>query len=128
MDKKGFREFSRERGRSYNAIESCISFVNKFEDYLQKHKGVKGIDKATPDDIRDFVSWGKKELKSVNSYLWGIHRYYEFTADKKMYKVALDLRRQEIESQRDKRKALELLTNEAVVNFFFAKPWEVSYA
>jgi len=108
MDEKGFREFSRKHGRSKSAIESCIGFVNKFEDYLQEHKGIKGIDEATPDDVRDFVSWGKKELRSVNSYLWGIHRYYEFTSDKKMYKVTLDLRRQEIEKRRGKRKPLNL--------------------
>jgi hypothetical protein len=108
MDEKGFREFLRKHGRSKSAIESCIGFVRKFEDYLQEHKDVKGIDKATPDDIREFVSWGKKELKSINSYLWGIHRYYEFTSDKEMYKVTLDLRRQEIEEHRGKRKPLDL--------------------
>jgi hypothetical protein len=108
MDEKGFREFSRRHGRSRNAIESCIGFVNKFEDYLREHKGIEGIDEATPDDIRDFVSWGKKELGSVNSYLWGIHRYYEFTSDKKRYKVALDLRRREIERRRGERKPLNL--------------------
>jgi hypothetical protein len=108
LDEKGFREFLRKHGRSKSAIESCIGFVKKFEDYLQEHKGVKGIDKATSDDIRDFVSWGKKELKSINSYLWGIHRYYEFTSDKEMYRVTLDLRRQEIEERRGKRKPLNL--------------------
>jgi len=108
MDEKGFREFSRKHGRSRSAIESCIRFVDKFEDYLEEHKGIKGIDEATPDDIRDFVSWGEKELRSVNSYLWGIHRYFEFTSDKKMYKVALDLRRQEIEKRRSRRKPLNL--------------------
>ena len=108
MDDKGFREFSRKRGRSRSAIESCVGFVKKFEDYLREHRGIRGIDEATPDDIRSFVSWGKKELKSVNSYLWGIHRYYEFISDKKMYKVTLDLRRQEIEEHRRKRKPLNL--------------------
>jgi len=108
MDEKGFREFSRKHGRSKSATESCIGFVKKFEDYLQEHKRVKRIDEATPDDIRDFASWGKKELKSINSYLWGIHRYYEFTSDKEMYRVTLDLRRQEIEERRGKRKPLNL--------------------
>lgn len=116
MNEKGFREFSRKHGRSKSAIESCIGFVKKFEDYLQEHKGVQGIDKATPDDIRDFASWGKKELKSINSYLWGIHRYYEFTSDRKMYKVALDLRRQEIEERRGRRKPLNLKKIQGVVS------------
>jgi ribosomal protein L18E len=108
MDEKGFREFSRKHGRSRSATESCISFVKKFEDYLQEHKGVKGIDEATPNDIRDFASWGKKELKSTNSYLWAIHRYYEFTSNKEMYKVTLNLRTQKIEEHRSKRKPLNL--------------------
>ena len=108
LDEKGFRGFLRKRGRSGSAIESCIGFVKKFEGYLQEYKGIKGIDEATPGDIRDFVSWGRKELKSMNSCLWGIHRYYEFTSDKKMYRVALDLRRQEIENRRGKRKPLHL--------------------
>jgi len=121
MDEKGFREFSRKHGRSKSAIESCVGFVKKFEDYLQEHKGVKGIDEATPDDIRDFASWGKKELKSINSYLWGIHRYYEFTSDKKMYKVTLNLRRQEIEERRDKRKPLNLKKIQGVASKHVAK-------
>jgi len=116
VDEKGFREFSRKHGRSRSAIESCIRFVKKFEDYLEEYKGIQGIDKATPDDIRDFVSWGKKELRSVNSYLWGMHRYYEFTSDKKMYKVTLDLRRQEIESRRHRRKPLNLRTIQGVAS------------
>jgi hypothetical protein len=82
--------------------------VKKFEDYLQEHKGIKGIDEATPNDIRDFASWGKKELKSTNSYLWGIHRYYEFTSNKEMYRITLNLRRQKIEEHRSKRKPLNL--------------------
>ena len=114
VDEKGFREFSRKHGRSRSAIESCIGFVKKFEDYLQEHKGIKGIDEATPDDVRDFVSWGKKELKSINSYLWGIHRYYEFTSDKKMYKATLGLRRQEIEERRGKRRPLNLMKIQGV--------------
>ena len=121
MDEKGFREFSRKHGRSKSAIESCVGFVKKFEDYLQEHKGVKGIDEATPDDIRDFASWGKKELKSINSYLWGIHRYYEFTSDKKMYKVTLNLRRQKIEERRDKRKPLNLKKIQGVASKHVAK-------
>ena len=83
---------------------------------MEEYKGIQGIDKATPDDIRDFVSWGKKELRSVNSYLWGMHRYYEFTSNKKMYKVTLDLRRQEIESRRDRRKPLNLRTIQGVAS------------
>jgi len=108
MDEKGFREFSRKHGRSKSAIESCISFVKKFEKYLQEHKGIKGIDEATPNDIRDFATWGKKELKSTNSYLWGIHRYYEFTSNKEMYRATLNLRKQKIEEHRGKRKPLNL--------------------
>lgn len=121
MDEKGFTEFSRKHGRSKSAIESCIGFVRKFEDYLQEHKDVKGIDKATPDDIREFVSWGKKELKSINSYLWGIHRYYEFTSDKEMYRVTLDLRRQEIEERRGKRKPLDLQKIQGVASKHVAR-------
>jgi site-specific recombinase XerD len=108
MNETGFREFLRKQGRSKSTIESCAGFVNKFEDYLQEHRGIKGIDEATPGDLREFISWGKKERKSINSYLWAIHRYYEFTSDKKMYKAALDLRRHEIENRRGKRKPLNL--------------------
>ena len=114
MNEKGFREYSRKHGRSGSAIESCIGFVKKFEDYLREHRGIEWIDEATSDDIRDFVSWGKKELKSINSYLWGIHRYYEFASNGKMCKVTLDLRRQEIEERRGKRKPLNLLKIQGV--------------
>ena len=114
MDEQGFRAFSRRHGRSKSAIESCIRFVKQFEEYLRDQKDIQGIDEATPRDIREFVAWGKHERKSVNSYLWAIHRYYEFMSDKEMYAVTLDLRRHEIEDRREKRKPLQLMRVQGV--------------
>jgi len=108
MDEENFRRFMKKQRRSEGTIDSCIGLVKKFEEYLSEHNGGKELDKADPRDIEDFVSWGKKRFGSVNSYLWAIHRYYEFTSNEDMRRVAVELRRREIEKGRSKREPLSL--------------------
>ena len=114
MNEEEFTEFMRKNRRSEGTIKSCIAFMKTFEEYLVKHKD-KNLEKAVPSDIKDFALWGKKELKSVNSYLWAIHRYYEFKSNDEMRRVATELRRREIEKKRGKRTPLNLKRIEDVI-------------
>lgn len=107
MNEEGFADFMRKSRRSEGTIKSCIAFMKKFEEYLLESKE-KSLEEAGPNDIKDFTLWGKRELKSVNSYLWAIHRYYEFRSNDRMRRTAAELRRLEIEKNRGKRKSLSL--------------------
>lgn len=84
MDEEGFREFLRKSKQSGKTIKAYVSFVKKFEEYLSKFKEGKGLDEATPRGAKDFVLWGRQELKAVNPYLYGIQKYYEYKANEVM--------------------------------------------
>jgi hypothetical protein len=108
MDEEGFRAFLKVQRRSQGTIEQCVRLSGEFEAYLGEHRGGKNLDQAGPDDLEAFVSWKKEQRKSVNSYLWALHRYYEYTSNEPMRKLATGMRRQEIAKRRGKRKSLLL--------------------
>lgn len=76
--------------------------------YLGEQRAGKGLDDAHPEDLQAFVSWKKKQRKAVNSYLWAIHRYYEYTSNEPMRRLATDMRQQEINKGRGTRRSLGL--------------------
>jgi len=108
MNEDGFRDFLKKQRRSEGTIATCIRLSGEFKAYLEEYRlGVK-IDTAKPADIQDFLVWMKKQRKSVNSYLWALHRYYDFTGNAHMRKLTADLRQQEIARRRGQRKSLKL--------------------
>jgi hypothetical protein len=108
MVKEGFQTFLKKQRRSQGTIRQCVKLTGEFETYLHQHREGKGLDEAGSDDLESFVSWKKKQKKSVNSYLWAIYRYYEYASNEPMRKLANDIRRKEIDKRRGKRKSLSL--------------------
>jgi hypothetical protein len=108
MNEEGFRAFLKAQRRSQGTIEQCVRLVEEFKAYLDEHRGGKGLDDGSPEDLEAFVSWKKKQRKSVNSYLWGIHRYYEYMSNEPMRRLATDRRQQEIAKGRGGRRSLRL--------------------
>jgi hypothetical protein len=108
MNEDGFRAFLKKQRRTQGTIDTCVQFTGEFEAYLGEYRGGKGLDEANPEDLEVFVSWKKKGRKSVNSYLWAIHRYYEYTSNEPMRRLATDMRRGEIAKKRGVRKSLRL--------------------
>lgn len=85
VDEEEFREFLRKRKLSEKTVKAYVSYVKKLKEYLLKYKRGKGLEEANPRDIKDFALWGGKELKfSINPYLYGIKKYYEYKSDKVM--------------------------------------------
>jgi len=71
MHEEEFRTFLKGQRRSQGTIEQCCRLTGEFGAYLGEHRVGIGLDDAHPEDLEAFVSWKKKQRKSVNSYLWG---------------------------------------------------------
>ena len=108
MNEEGFRSFLKRQRRSDGTVDQCVRFAREFQAYVAEHRDAKGIDEAAPDDLEAFASWNKQQRKSINSYLWAIHRYYEYTLNDSMRRRATDMRRQEIAKRRARRKPFRL--------------------
>ena len=108
MHEDGFRTFLRKQRRSQGTVEQCVRLTGVFEAYLGEHRVGRGLDEAQPEDLEAFVSWKKRQRESVNSYLWAIHRYYEYTSNELMRRLAADMRQQEIAKGRGRRRSLRL--------------------
>lgn len=108
MNEEGFRSFLKRQRRSEGTINQCVRLAREFETYIAEHTGAKGLDKANPDHLKAFVSWKTQQRKSINSYLWAIHRYYEYTLNDSMRTRATDMRQQEIAKGRVRRRSFRL--------------------
>jgi hypothetical protein len=108
MNEEGLCASLKKQRRSQGTIEQCVRLMGEFEAYLGEHRVGKGLDEAHPEDLEAFVSWEKKQRKSVNSYLWAIHRHYEYTSNELMRRLATDMRQQEIATGRGRRRSLRL--------------------
>jgi hypothetical protein len=108
MKEGEFRAFLKKQRRSQGTIETCVQFAGGFEGYLGEHRDGKGLDQAQAADLEAFVSWKKKQRKSVNSYLWALQRYYDFASNEPMRRLATAMRQQEIAKRRGSRRSLRL--------------------
>jgi len=72
---EGFKRYLKKTGRSERKINSDIRNMRSFEEYLLKRKR-KELEKATPDDLKDFVNWAEKA--GLKIWLWAFNRYYDY--------------------------------------------------
>jgi len=91
MDEEGFIQFMKADKKSQSTIKRYINAVKTFEQYLSKHMQGRKLEEATPQDLRDFASWGEHQFRKVSMYVAGIRAYYEFKANKRMFNVATEI-------------------------------------
>jgi hypothetical protein len=108
MNEREFRQFMKKQRRSQGTVDSCVDFTRVFEEYLNTHCSNIPLDEAQPEELDAFLDWGKKEIGPMNSYLWAISRYYEYTGNNTMRHYANQLRGQAIAKKRSKRPSLPL--------------------
>ena len=108
MDEEGFRSFLKKQRRSDGTIQTCIDFTMVFEQYLKKHRKEKTVEIAKIADLEAFIDWGKTEIGSMNSYLWALGRYFEYSEQENLRKHANQMRQSEIAKKRGKGKKLLL--------------------
>jgi hypothetical protein len=114
MDEAGFRQFMKKQGRSQGTMDSCVDFTRGFEEYLNTHLDRMELNEAQPEQLDAFLAWGKGKFKSMNSHLWAISRYYEYTGNDTMRRHANQIRSQKIEKGRSKRSSLLLKEIEGI--------------
>ena len=108
MDEEGFRNFIKKQRRSVGTIQTCIDFTLIFEQYLEKHRTEKTLEIAKIADLEAFIDWGKKEIGSMNSYLWALGRYFEYSEQESLRKWVNQMRQSEIAKKRGTGKKLLL--------------------
>jgi len=108
MDEEGFRSFLKKQRRSDGTIQTCTDFTLKFEQFLEKHRKEKTVEAAKIADLEAFIDWGKREIGSMNSYLWALGRYFEYSEQESLRKHANQMRQSEIAKKRGKGKKLLL--------------------
>lgn len=89
MNEKGFIEFMRKSKKSERAVKRYLGYMNTFEDYLLKQGKV--LEQVTPEDLRDFVDWGRRESKKVPQHLWAVRTYYEYKPNALLFDTTREL-------------------------------------
>jgi len=72
------------------SIQGYVESVKTYATYLLDTKHIADIRKASPQDLADFIEWGRRELDNVYRNLWGIGKYYEFIKNKEMANSACE--------------------------------------
>ena len=114
MDEEGFRQFMKKQRRSQGTMDSCVTFTQVFEEYLNTQLDRLELNEAQPENLNAFLAWGKGKYSSMNSHLWAISRYYEYTGNEAMRRYANQIRSQKIEKGRSKRPSLLLKEIEGI--------------
>jgi len=108
MDEEDFRKFMKKQRRSQGTMDSCVNFTRVFEEYLIAHFSQIDLNEAQPEQLDAFLAWGKGEYASMNSHLWALSRYYEYTGNDTMRRYANQIRSLKIEKGRLNRPSLSL--------------------
>lgn len=89
MNEKGFVEFMRKSKKSERAVKRYLGYMKTFEDYLLEQGKV--LEQVTPEDLRDFVDWGRQKSKKVPQHLWAIRTYYEYKPNQLLFNTTREL-------------------------------------
>ena len=118
MDEEGFRQFMKKQRRLQGTMDSCVDFTRVFEEYLMAHFDGIELKNAHAEHLDAFLAWGTEKLRSTNSHLWAISRFYEYIGNDIMRRYANQIRSQKIENKRSKRPSLLLRKIEGLESEF----------
>lgn len=91
MKEEKFVAFMEKEKKSARTIRGYVNSARYCEEFLISHKQVKSLDEATPNDLRDFVTWGTDEGENVYRRLWGVRMYYYFIQSEDMANTTSEL-------------------------------------
>lgn len=89
MDEEGFRAFLKKKRKSEMTIQTCISNVRKFEEFLLKQKG--RLEQITPRDV-DIFAETSVDKKRVSKFMWTLSYYFEFIENEVLVKISQEIR------------------------------------
>lgn len=91
MGESGFHKFMRHQKKSEKTIAHYSNCLTTIAEYLWNHKRKRHLNSITKKDVKDFESWGDKNLKNVNRYIWAITAYAEYTTNFELEMIANEL-------------------------------------
>jgi len=89
MIETDFITFMRKNKKSERTIKRYVGYMKIFEDYLLRQG--RSLEQATPEDLKDFVNWGKHKSIKVPQHMWAIRTYYEYKPNELMFNVTREL-------------------------------------
>jgi hypothetical protein len=91
-----FIKYLKKGGRSANAIERILTYLQEFEQFLLDHRDQE-LPKARPEDLQAFVTWIEERPKtSAKLHLWALRYYFAFTGNDELRQLAGMMREQRI--------------------------------
>ena len=78
MNENGFVAYLKQTKTPERSIKGYAHSTQIYATFLKEHRQNSDIDEAAPQDIADFVNWGRHELPNIYHALWGIKAYYHF--------------------------------------------------
>lgn len=101
MNKEGFLKFTKDTKRTRPNPKSQIAHIQLLEEFLQKEKGRKTLEEATPKDLKAFAVWERSSRSSTaHALIHAIRNYYRFLLRENMVKTAGELYAEYCEQQR----------------------------
>jgi len=85
MNESDFIAFLEAVKKPTNTIQSYIKTAKIFKMFLLKNKQVDNLDDATPQDMADYVAWGRQERDDLYRQLWGVKAYYQSRQNEEMW-------------------------------------------
>jgi hypothetical protein len=89
MGFSAFQDYMRTQKKSERTISNYTKYLEVFKNYLEEQN--KNLNKAGPEDIKNFEQWGDKGLKKINLYIWAIKVYSEFKSNHEMEMTSLEI-------------------------------------
>jgi hypothetical protein len=79
MDIENFKVFMKKSGKPEHTINRYINSLITYENFLVTKMGITHPEKATLNDLKEFVKWGLDNRDNVYQDIWGIRMYSIFT-------------------------------------------------
>jgi hypothetical protein len=97
VEKEGFRQYLKRRGKKTHVVEGLIDQVTAFEAYLAK--GCRGgLESVDEDDVREHAQ--ALSPRDRKARMRGLALYYAYAGSVRLAEVASDLREKEIAANR----------------------------
>lgn len=97
MDQEGFTLYLKRGGRSQNAINRCVKYVQEFERFVIDSRGKQKLADATSEDLIGFVDFVERgSQQNAKGYLWAIRYYFNFQTNHELHHLAGTMREERI--------------------------------
>ena len=91
MNNIGFEKFLKRKGKKQHVVESNITSVKRFCDYLQKERN-KVLEEVDTEDIKAYVEKIEREQKSAKGQIYALMNFFNFSKNDELFQCVRVLR------------------------------------